>query len=124
MKTTEQKHCLPCEGFGAALDKASVQKHLQELNNQWQATPDNKSIFKDFRFKNFYQTMSFVNAIAWMANTENHHPDLEVGFNHCLVRYTTHALNGLSPNDFICAKQVDSLFQPFNEKYPHDRKSI
>jgi 4a-hydroxytetrahydrobiopterin dehydratase len=53
--------------------------------------------------------MAFVNAIAWMAHQENHHPDLEVGYNHCLVRYSTHAIAGLSENDFICAAKVDQL---------------
>ena len=53
--------------------------------------------------------MGFVNAVAWIANQEGHHPDLEVGYNHCLVRYTTHAIGGLSENDFICAAKVDKL---------------
>jgi len=55
--------------------------------------------------------MAFVNAIAWMAHQEDHHPDLEVSYNFCRVRYTTHAIGGLSENDFICAAKVDALLQ-------------
>lgn len=121
MPTLESKHCLPCEGIGAPFDSATVQENLAALSNDWQANADQSSISKDFRFKNFYQTMAFVNALAWMANLENHHPDLEVGFNHCLVRYTTHAINGLSINDFICAAKVNEIFKPYAEKF-YDRK--
>src|SRR5688572_6778118 len=121
MSTIEQKHCLPCEGFGASLTPEIIKKNLAQLAPGWEVSQDHKQIQKDFRFKNYYQTMAFVNAIAWMAHSENHHPDLEVGYNHCLVRYTTHALQGLSDNDFICAAKVDALFQPVGEK-SHDRK--
>jgi 4a-hydroxytetrahydrobiopterin dehydratase len=108
----EQKHCVPCEGIGKSMDPAAVKKSRAELHDDWQVSNDNKEISRDFNFKNYYQTMAFVNAIAWMAHRENHHPDLEVGYNHCLVRYSTHALGGLSENDFICAAKVDRLFQP------------
>jgi 4a-hydroxytetrahydrobiopterin dehydratase len=54
--------------------------------------------------------MSFVNAVAWVANREDHHPDMEVSYGHCIVRFSTHAVGGLSPNDFICAARVDALF--------------
>ena len=116
MPTIDQKHCIPCEGGVCPLNTIDSTKLMTELHN-WQLCPDNKFISRDFRFKNFYQTMAFVNAIAWMANLENHHPDLEVGYNHCLVRYTTHAIDGLSENDFICAAKVDTLFKPYGEKF-------
>ncbi|WP_455380790.1 4a-hydroxytetrahydrobiopterin dehydratase [Acidihalobacter prosperus] len=70
---------------------------------------DKKSIEREFRFKNFYDTMAFVNALAWIAHREDHHPDLEVGFNRCLVCYSTHAIEGLSRNDFVCAARADAL---------------
>jgi len=66
-------------------------------------------IAKSYRFKNWGQTMAFVNAVAWIAHRENHHPDLEVSYNSCRVSYTTHAVGGLSENDFICAAKVDAL---------------
>jgi 4a-hydroxytetrahydrobiopterin dehydratase len=110
--TLDNKHCLPCEGGVAPLDTKAVTNLLKQVQSGWQVNANLTEIFQDFRFKNYYQTMAFVNAIAWMAHHENHHPDLEVGFNHCLVRYSTHAIKGLSENDFICAAKVDSILQP------------
>jgi 4a-hydroxytetrahydrobiopterin dehydratase len=121
MSELEHKHCLPCEGLGSAFDAVTVKKNLQDLKLDWQASSDYKIISKDFIFKNYYHTMAFVNAIAWMANLENHHPDLEVGYNHCKVHYMTHALKGLSENDFICAAKVEALYQPYEGKH-YDRK--
>ena len=66
---------------------------------------------KTFAFKDYYQTMAFVNAVAWMAHRQNHHPDLTVSYNRCQVRYSTHAVNGLSEHDFICAAKVDALME-------------
>ena len=114
--TLEQKRCLPCEGIGKSLDPASTQQFLKQLAPGWQVSEDYKSIHKDFHFRNYYQTMAFVNAIAWIAHNENHHPDLEVGYNHCLVRYSTHAIGGLSENDFICAKKIDGIKEPYEQK--------
>ncbi|MGH7213722.1 MAG: 4a-hydroxytetrahydrobiopterin dehydratase [Tepidisphaeraceae bacterium] len=62
-----------------------------------------------YHFKNYYETMAFVNATAWVSHREDHHPDLEVGYNKCLVRYSTHSVGGLSENDFICAAKIDAL---------------
>jgi len=117
MTTLEHKHCLPCEGFGSTLDPKTAQNHLQQLASHWQISPDNKSIYSDFKFKNYYHVMAFINALAWIAHHENHHPDLEVGYNHCLVRYSTHALGGLTENDFICAAKTDAAYQPYTDKY-------
>ena len=70
---------------------------------------DSTDIRRAFSFPDFYHTMSFVNAVAHIANTEDHHPDLEIGYNYCRVRYQTHAINGLHDNDFICAAKIDQL---------------
>lgn len=86
-----------------------ARKLLGRLHADWSMNDDATEIRRDFRFKGFYRTMGFVNAVAWVANAENHHPDLEVGWGHCLVRFQTHAINGLSENDFICAAKVDAL---------------
>ncbi|MDD5242107.1 MAG: 4a-hydroxytetrahydrobiopterin dehydratase [Sulfuricella sp.] len=67
------------------------------------------AIIKVYRFQNYYQTMAFVNATAWVSHREDHHPDLEVGYNQCLIRYRTHDIDGLSENDFICAAKIDAL---------------
>lgn len=104
-----EKHCEPCEGIGQALNIEQVTQLMPQLNNQWQIENNGQSIKRSFHFANFYETMAFVNAIAWIANRENHHPDLEVGYNYCHVHFMTHALKGLSHNDFICAAKVDTL---------------
>lgn len=68
-------------------------------------------ISKTYPFKNYYQTIAFVNAVAWMAHREDHHPDLTVTYNSCRVDYSTHDIGGLSINDFNCAAKVDALFK-------------
>jgi 4a-hydroxytetrahydrobiopterin dehydratase len=102
------KSCKPCEGGTSPLNDGEITKMLTDVN-QWQVSEDKKSIYKDFKFKGFYKTMAFVNAIAWIANKEGHHPDLKVGYNYCHVLFTTHAIDGLSENDFICAAKIDML---------------
>lgn len=104
----EEKKCLACETGTKPLSNDEIKKLLSQIN-QWEISGEGKKIQKIFNFKNYYQTMAFVNAIAWIANKENHHPDLHVSFNRCVVEYTTHAINGLSENDFICAAKVDNL---------------
>lgn len=100
--------CVACEGGVPPLNKEEIKKYLTQIKN-WHVSSDDKWLSQRFSFKNFYQTMAFVNAIAWISNIENHHPDLEVGYNYCVVKYMTHAINGLSKNDFICAAKVDAL---------------
>jgi 4a-hydroxytetrahydrobiopterin dehydratase len=116
MTTLENQHCLSCEGLGSALNPEAIQNRLKQLTAGWQISPDNKTIVHDFKFKNYYHVIAFVNALAWIVHHENHHPDLEVGYNHCLVRYSTHALDGLTENDFICAAKTDAIFKPYAEK--------
>lgn len=100
--------CVGCEGGIPVLTKDELNQLLPQLKD-WQVSHDGKSISKRFSFKGFYKTMAFVNAIAWIANTENHHPDLKVGYDYCVVEYTTHAIHGLTKNDFICAAKIDTL---------------
>ena len=104
----QSKHCVPCEGGVPALSKEKVTDLLAKIKD-WEANADSTRITRRFSFKNFYKTMAFVNAIAWIANQENHHPDMEIGYNYCVVKFTTHAIKGLSENDFICAAKVDGL---------------
>lgn len=104
----ESKHCVPCEGGVKPLSRDEAKQLLEKIP-EWQLNVDATQISRRFAFKNFYVTMGFVNAIAWMANQENHHPDLEVGYNYCVVKYNTHAISGLSENDFICAARVDRI---------------
>ena len=109
MSDLSTRHCESCEGIGAALTVDQVKNLLSQLSTQWEVSSDNRMIKRKLSFHNFYETMAFVNALAWIANLENHHPDLEVGYNYCHVRFMTHALNGLTHNDFICAAKLDKL---------------
>lgn len=68
------------------------------------------AIVKTYRFRNYHETMAFVNATAWISHRQDHHPDLTVGYNQCTVTYTTHSAGGLSAKDFECATKVDALF--------------
>ncbi len=92
-----------------ALTTPQANTLLAELNNAWQIDSSGQSMTFDFTFKNFHETMAFVNALAWIAHQQDHHPDLEVGYKHCLVRYSTHSIGGLSDNDFICAAKIEQL---------------
>lgn len=100
--------CVACEGGVPPLSPAETENFLSQINN-WQLSSDQKTISKRYTFKGFYKTMAFVNAVAWIANQENHHPDIQLGYNYCVINYTTHAIDGLSKNDFICAAKVDAL---------------
>ncbi|KQV78915.1 hypothetical protein ASC87_10435 [Rhizobacter sp. Root1221] len=88
------------------MSDTQVHDHLAQLSS-WKTTGG--AIEKAFTFKNFHETMAFVNALAWIAHTEDHHPDLQVGYNRCTVHYSTHSVGGLSVNDFICAAKADAL---------------
>ncbi len=102
------KQCKPCAAGAPALLPDRVHSLMQQLDG-W--TLYDHLIGKTFEFKNYYQTMAFVNAVAWLSHREDHHPEMTVGYNKCHVEYTTHALNGLSENDFICAAKVDALLK-------------
>jgi 4a-hydroxytetrahydrobiopterin dehydratase len=100
------KKCKPCEGGVPALSQPEIDRLLSP---GWQQ--QDRLIGKTYPFANYYQTIAFVNAVAWMAHKEDHHPDLSVSYNSCRVEYTTHMIGGLSENDFICAAKVDALFK-------------
>ncbi len=103
------KKCKPCEGGVAPIPRAEAQKLLASLSSDWVLSTEAPVLRREFKFKDFYRTMSFVNALAHVANIEDHHPDLEVGYGYCRVQFTTHAIKGLSENDFICAAKVDLI---------------
>jgi len=105
-ESLSQKKCGPCTADASQMSETEVKDLLATLNG-WEH--EDNTIWKSYKFHDFYHTMAFVNAVAWIANRENHHPDLEVSYNHCVVRYHTHAIGGLSENDFICAAKVDGL---------------
>ncbi|MDP2822621.1 MAG: 4a-hydroxytetrahydrobiopterin dehydratase [Sulfuritalea sp.] len=98
--------CKPCEGGVPPLTDDEAARMLATLDG-WQR--QGNLIAKTYRFKNYHETMAFVNATAWISHREDHHPDLAVGYSQCSVSYTTHAIGGLSENDFICAAKIDAL---------------
>ena len=102
-----RKKCKPCEGGVAPMTESQIGHMLKGLAG-WEYK--NGVVQKTFKFKNYHETMAFVNASAWISHREDHHPDLAVGYNQCRVAYSTHAVGGLSENDFICAAKIDSLF--------------
>ena len=107
MEDLTSRKCKPCEGGVEPLKPPEVQNLLKELEG-WKL--ENGTIARTYSFKNHYQVLAFVNAVAWISHREDHHPDLSVGYNTCKVAYVTHAIKGLSENDFICAAKVNALF--------------
>ena len=101
------QRCKPCEGGVSPLGSQEIAQLLKQLVG-WEFK--NGVITKTYEFKNYYQTMAFVNAAAWISHREDHHPDMMVGYGKCKVDYSTHAIGGLSENDFICAAKLDALF--------------
>lgn len=101
------KNCKPCEGGASPLKREEIATLLKQLDG-WEYK--NGVITKAYEFKNHYQTMAFVNAAAWISHREDHHPEMTVGYNKCRIDYSTHAIAGLSENDFICAAKLDALF--------------
>jgi 4a-hydroxytetrahydrobiopterin dehydratase len=109
MSDLTARKCVPCEGGVQPLSLAQAQTLMKQLQPEWKLAEDAKSIASEWKFRNFFHTMSFVNAVAHIANAEDHHPDVELGYGYCRIRYNTHAINGLSENDFICAAKIDAL---------------
>lgn len=109
-KPLAQKRCIPCEGNVPPLTQEQAQKLMQELND-WSLIDEAHLLAKSFRFKDFVKTMEFVNKIAAIAEEEGHHPDLTVTYGAVTVELMTHAIGGLSENDFILAAKIDQLQQ-------------
>jgi 4a-hydroxytetrahydrobiopterin dehydratase len=92
------------------LSQAQVERYLEQAPG-WNSSEDGKSIVRKFEFKGFFRTITFINAMAWIANQQGHHPDFSAGYNYCEVLFTTHAIDGLTENDFICASRVNALLE-------------
>ena len=101
------RKCKSCERGTDPLNPREIENLLSQLTG-W--VLENGFIVKSYSFKNHYQALAFVNAAAWISHREDHHPDITVSYNACHVAYKTHAINGLSENDFICAAKIDQLF--------------
>ena len=109
MNELATRKCKPCEGGTAPLSPEAAAQLLTQVSAAWVLTEAARALRREFGFRDFYRTMSFVNALAHVANIEDHHPDLEVGYNYCRVTFTTHSIHGLSENDFVCAAKVDLI---------------
>jgi 4a-hydroxytetrahydrobiopterin dehydratase len=105
MSNLLHQRCQAISG-AAPMSDAAVRDHLAQVSG-WHHS--NGAIEKTFAFQNYHETISFVNALAWIANTEDHHPELAVSYNRCVVRFSTHSIGGISVNDFICAAKADAL---------------
>lgn len=93
---------------GAALSRTEAEKLMGEIPG-WALNDTASEITRTWKFGDYYETLAFVNALAWVVHREDHHPDLEVSYNRCRVRFSTHSVRGLSENDFICAAKINAL---------------
>lgn len=98
-----------CEAKTSLLTENDIKNHLKEISPDWQLAEDDRSISRTFKLKNYYDTMAFVNVVAMVAHQQDHHPEITVTYNTCRVEFSTHSVDGLSLNDFICAAKVDGL---------------
>ena len=108
LATLAARSCRPLRGAEHRISPATAHQRLVELPG-WELVEDGQAIRRQFDFSDYYHTMAFVNALAFMAHRQDHHPDLGVHYNRCVVRYSTHDVGGLSDNDFICAAKVSLL---------------
>lgn len=104
-----KKKCVPCEGGVKPYGEAEAHQMLKEVGDGWMLVDEARLLVKEFRFKDFKEAMVFANKVADIANEEDHHPDLAVGYGQVGVELTTHAIDGLSENDFILAAKIDEV---------------
>jgi 4a-hydroxytetrahydrobiopterin dehydratase len=109
MSRLSQKKCIPCEGGVAPLGEAEARGLLPELEADWMLIDGGRMLARTFNFKDFVATMAFVNKVAVVAEKEGHHPDLSISYNVLSIELTTHAIDGLSENDFILAAKIDEI---------------
>ena len=105
------RQCKPCEGGVEPLTGEQAQELLGELHGDWTISSDGLQIARTFDFPAYSRSLGFANAVAWIAITQGHHPDIVLTYGQCKVSWTTHAIGGLSDNDFICAAKVDLLIE-------------
>ena len=111
MNDLTKKKCLPCEGGLPPLDYEEIHKYLKKVNG-WDVKKDEKKNFfieKKFSFKNFLESQKFINLVGKISESEGHHPDIAFGWGYANIKITTHAVEGLSENDFILASKIDEI---------------
>jgi 4a-hydroxytetrahydrobiopterin dehydratase len=109
MSELAKKKCIPCEGGVDPLTEEATRKLMPELEQDWMLIDGGRILARTWNFKNFKQTMLFVNTVADIAEEEGHHPDMTVSYNTLSLELTTHAIDGLSENDFILAAKIDEI---------------
>ena len=109
MSDLAERHCSNDAKLAPKLDNTEAKSLLSSIDGGWQLDLEEQLLSNHFEFKNYYQTMAFANAVAWIAHQQDHHPDMTISYRHCHIRYTTHSVKGLSINDFICAARIDAL---------------
>ena len=110
-KNLNEKKCIPCEGGVSPLDISQIHKY-QKMVDGWIVAPNNQKIFfleKEFKFKNFLQSQKFINEVSKISEEEGHHPEILFGWGYAKIKITTHAIEGLSENDFILASKIDKI---------------
>ena len=100
--------CKPCSGNKPNMNQKEILLNLDKINN-WEINDEKKMIYKKFKFKNFKKSLEFSNLVGKIAEEEGHHPDISLGWGYCLIMIHTHAINGLSINDFILASKIDLI---------------
>ena len=111
MSDLDQKKCIPCEGGVPALNISDIHKYQKKIDG-WDVVKDDKNIYfleKKFTFKNFVESQKFVNAVGNISEEEGHHPEITFGWGYAKINITTHAIEGLSENDFILAAKIDKI---------------
>jgi len=109
MQKLFQQICQPVSSGEKPLEEEQLLSLLDQLNRLWILDEEKNNIYRQFDFNNFYETMAFVNAAAWVAHQQDHHPEMLIAYNFCKINYTTHSINGLSLNDFICAARINEI---------------
>lgn len=109
MTQLSEKHCQAYKKGEPCLSASVIKKLCSEIHADWHLDSTQKTITRTFKFSNYHQTMAFTNAVAWIAHSEDHHPDIEISYSACVIHFTTHSVGGLSKNDFICAAKIDAL---------------
>lgn len=105
-----QAHCLPRKGSEHRLGQARLAELLPQVPG-WELAENGGALTRTFAFPDYYRTLAFVNALAWIAHREDHHPDLGVHYDRVVARFSTHDVGGLSENDFICAAKASALYE-------------
>ena len=103
-----QKNCKHYNPEDPKLTNEDIKSLLKQVIH-WQISKDRNLIYKDFKFKNYYETIAFVNTVAWIVHQQNHHPEITISYNTCHIEFSTHSIKGLSLNDFICAALINNI---------------